>query len=262
METQTLDQARTVNTASGPLSVRFDDGRHARAKIGYVLLATEQTIQDDVMAFRPDGVGMHFSRIAIPDSITVESLTDAADGLADAARLILPDGSLDVICYACTSGSLVVGEDRVAAALNTGQPGAKATSLIAGVIRALRAVDARRIVVGTPYVGPINTMEDTYLRDRGFDILDIVGLDIEADSDMVRVTPDFLADFARAIDRPDADAVFMSCGALRTLDIVDAVERDLGKPVICSNQAMLWDTLRLAGIDDSLPGAGRLLRDH
>ena len=92
--------------------VRFDRGRHYRAKIGYLLLATEQTIQDDVMALRPEGVGMHFARTPIPDSITVETLGAIGDSLAEAASLILPDGSLDVICYACTSGSIVLGDRR------------------------------------------------------------------------------------------------------------------------------------------------------
>jgi len=56
--------------ATPPQQIRFDDGRHARAKIGYVLLATEQTVQDDVIRLRPPGVGVHFTRAAIPDSIT------------------------------------------------------------------------------------------------------------------------------------------------------------------------------------------------
>ena len=51
------------------MKVRFDRGRHHRAKIGFVLLATEQTIEDDVMLLRPEGVGVHFARAAIPDSI-------------------------------------------------------------------------------------------------------------------------------------------------------------------------------------------------
>lgn len=63
-------------------------------------------------------------------------------------------------------------------------------------------------------------------------------------------------------DRPDADAIFISCGALRSIDVVDALERQLGKPVICSNQAMMWDMLRLAGVEDRIEGYGRLLRDH
>lgn len=244
-----------------PGAVDFDAGRHHRAKIGYVLLATEQTIQDDMMRFRPDGVGMHFARAAIPDSITSETLMAQADLLAPAAASLLPDGSLDVVCYACTSGSLVIGQDRVHAELNKGAPNAKATSLIAGVIRALRAVGAVKLAVGTPYLTEVNDKETTYLEEAGFDVLSMTGLNLEKDSDMVRVTPDFLIDYAVALDRPDADAVFISCGALRTLDVVDQIERRIGKPVITSNQAMLWDTLRLAGIEDRIDNAGALLRD-
>ena len=253
---------RRTLTPKGMLDIQFDDGRHHRAKLGFVLLATEQTIEDDAMRLCPPGLGMHFSRIPIPDSITVESLTTAADGLGEAAALILPDGSLDVISYACTSGSLVVGEDRVFAALRVGQSKAKTTSLITGVIRALTVLNAKKIVIGTPYVYPINDMEVDYLAALGFDVLAIHGLDIEADSDMVRVTPEFIREFGNAIDRPDADALFISCGALRTLDIVDALESDIGKPVVCSNQAMLWNMLRLAGIDDQFDGFGQLFRDH
>lgn len=185
--------------------IAFDAGRHGRAKIGYVLLATEQTIQDDVMALRPDGVGIHIARAAIPDSITSETLAAQADLLADAAATLLPDGSLDVVCYGCTSGSLVIGEQRVMAELNRGQPQARATSLITGVMRALRQVGARKIVVGTPYLDEVNQREADYMTAAGFDILAIEGLNLEKDSDMVRVTPAFIHDFAISLDRPDAD---------------------------------------------------------
>jgi maleate isomerase len=241
--------------------VEFDAGRHSRAKIGYVLLATEQTIQDDVMKLRPDGVGIHITRAAMPDCITSETLAAQADLLADAAATLLTDGSLDVVCYACTSGSLVIGEERVFAELNKGQPQAKATSLITGVLGALEELGARRVVVGTPYLDEINQREADYMRAAGFDILSIEGLNLEKDSDMVRVTPRFIRDFAISLDRPDADAVFISCGALRTLDVVDEIEQAIGKPVVCSNQAMIWDTLRLAGIEDRIKGYGRLLSE-
>ena len=154
--------------APAPSDIRFDKGVHHRAKIGYVLLATEQTVQDDVIRLRPPGVGIHFARAAIPDSITNESLAAQADLLADCAASLLPDGSLDVVCYACTSGSLVIGEQRVFAELNRGAPNAKATSLITGVIRALRQVDAHRIVVATPYLDEVNQREVDYLEQAGF----------------------------------------------------------------------------------------------
>jgi len=242
--------------------IRFDAGRHHRAKIGYVLLATEQTIEDDVMTLRPDGVGIHFARAAIPDSITNATLAAQADLLADCAATLLPDGSLDVACYACTSGSLVIGEDRVFAELAKGAPGAKPTSIITGVLRALRAVGARRIVVATPYLDEINAREAAYMEKAGFEILAITGLNLERDSDMVRVTPDYIVEFALSLDRPEAEAIFVSCGALRTLDVVGEIEARAGKPVIASNQAMIWDTLRLAGITDPIAGYGRLLAAH
>jgi hypothetical protein len=74
---------QSVNVRSRQYQVEFDQGRHHRAKIGYVLLATEQTIQDDVMRLRPDGVGVHITRAEIPDSITNETLAAQADLLAE-----------------------------------------------------------------------------------------------------------------------------------------------------------------------------------
>ena len=247
---------------SPPGAIRFDAGRHPRARLGFVLLATEQTVEDDVMRLCPAGVGAHFTRAAIPDSITSETLAAQADLLADCARTLLPDGSLDVVCYACTSGSLVIGEERVFAELNRGAPKAKATSLISGVIRALRAVGARRIVVATPYLDEVNRREVDYLEAAGFDVLALGGLELEKDSDMVRVAPDFIAEFALSLDRADADAIFVSCGALRTLDVIGEIEARAGKPAICSNQAMIWDCLRLAGVDDRIEGFGRLLTEY
>lgn len=240
----------------------FDEGMHPRAKLGFVLLATEQTIEENMFRMCPKGVGLHFTRAYNPDSITVESLTNQAEDLARAASTLLPDGSLDVIGYACTSGSLVIGENRVFAELRKGAPGVKTTSLISGVLRALDTVGARRVAVCTPYLDEINAREAEYMGQAGFEISTIRGLNIEKDSDMIRVRPEAIKALARSVDSPDADAVFISCGALRSIDIVDTLEAELGKPVICSNQAMMWDMLRLAGVDDRIAGYGRLMRDY
>ena len=240
----------------------FDKGRHARAKIGFVLLATEQTIEDDMFQLRHEGVGVHFASAAIPDSITVESLTRHAGDLARAAETILPDGSLDVICYACTSGSLVIGEENVFAELRKGAPKAEPTSIITAVLNALRTLGATRVAVATPYLDEINQQEADYMAAAGFEITNIQGLNLEKDSDMIRVRPEFLAEFAASVDTPDADALFISCGALRSLDIIEALEQKVGKPIICSNQAMMWDVLRRTGINDRIEGYGSLLRNH
>lgn len=243
-------------------AIEFDAGRHHRAKIGFVLLATEQTIEDDMFNLLPEGVGIHFTRAPIPDSITTKTLAHLADNLGDAAALLLPDGSLDVVTYACTSGSLVVGESRVFEALGKGAPFAIKTSLITSVIRAIKTIDARRIVIATPYLDEINQMEKTYIEEQGIEVIDIQGLRLEKDSDMVRVTPEYILRFAESINRPEADAIFISCGALRSIEIINELELLTGKPVITSNQAMAWDVMRLAGINDSISGYGILLRDY
>jgi maleate isomerase len=117
-------------------------------------------------------------------------------------------------------------------------------------------------VVGTPYLDEVNTVEKSYLEKAGFEVLAIEGLNLRKDSDMVRVTPTFIRDFALSLNRSDADAIFISCGALRTLDVIGEVEKQVGKPTICSNQALIWDVLRLAGITDPVAGYGQLLERY
>ena len=165
-------------TADNPADICFDQGRHHRAKIGYVLLATEQTVEDDVYRLTPEGVGVHFTRIHIPDSITNATLAAQADLLAGAARNILPDGTLDVICYACTSGSLVIGEDRVFRELKKGAPKAQPTSIITAVLRALNTLGARKIAVATPYLDEINRREADYMAATGLEIVNLQGLNL------------------------------------------------------------------------------------
>jgi maleate isomerase len=240
--------------------VQYDQGRHWRAKLGFVILAMEQTIEEDMFRLAPPGVGVHFARAPMSNEVTVETLENMASGLAGTAALLLPEGNLDVVCYGCTSGSIVIGEDRVIAELLRGSPNARATTLVTGVVRALRAFQAKRIVVATPYLDEINVLEADYFRQQGFEVLDIQGLNISQDCDMVRVAPDFIFEFARSLDRPDTDAIFVSCGALRTVDILEKLEQTLGKPVVSSNQAMMWDTLRLAGIEDKIEGCGQLFQ--
>ncbi|MCG7522621.1 arylmalonate decarboxylase [Ruegeria sp. Ofav3-42] len=244
------------------LGSMFDEGRHKRAKIGFVLLATEQTIEDDMMALMPDGVGAHFARVAIPDSITLDSLTAVGADLARAASTLLPDGSLDVISYACTSGSLVLGEDSVFQELRKGAPDAIATSLITSVIHALKTLAVEKIAVCTPYLEEVNLQEKQYLEDRGFYVTKIRGLNLEKDSDMIRVRPDVIEQLAHSVNSAAAEAVFISCGALRSIEVIERLEDALNKPVVCSNQAMAWDVLRKAGVRDQFSGYGRLLRDY
>lgn len=250
------------SVVSRPWPVRFDAARNARARLGFVLLPNEQTIEADMQRLAPAGVGVHFSRAVMPHEISSAALARIADSLAETAGRILPDDRLDVVCFACTSGTVAVGEARALAELQKGAPGAKATTLMTAVCAALRALGARTIAVGTPYADELNTRVRDHLRGAGFEPVAFQGLNLDYDREMIRVAPEFLVEFACAIDRPEADALLLSCGALRSVEVVERIEQRLGKPVVVSNQAMLWHCLRLAGLDDRIPGYGTLLREH
>lgn len=246
-----------VTIRSKPVEAVLDAGRHWRAKLGFVVLAMEQTVEADVFRMTPENVGVHFTRMPMSNNVSLEALAGMAPGIAAAGSLLLPDDELDVLCYTCNSGTMVIGEKPVMAALAGPRVGAT-TTVMTGVVRALEAVEARTISVATPYPDQVNEIVYGFLSSYGFEIAEFQGLNLKRNNDIDRVDPGFLREYARSVDRPQSDAVFVCCGALRAVDIIAELEAELGKPVIVSNQGMMWDCLRLAGLDDALPGMGRL----
>lgn len=251
-----------ANIVSKTWSPEFDQSRAWRTRLGFVLISNDTIIEDDVKAMAPEGVGVHFTRSPMPTGCTVENLASMESGLAASAVELLPEFDVPVVCYACTSGTAVMGEEAIVRELMRARPDRQATTLLTGVIEGLRALGAKKIVMGTPYTDDVNTIETRYMQDSGFELLDVQGLNLTYDSDITRVTPAFVLEFAKAIDHPDAEAIFLSCGALRSVDVIDDIERATGKPVVTSNQGMMWHCLRLAGIDDRIDGYGRLFREH
>lgn len=207
----------------------------------------------------PRDFGLHFARVLSPDVISNDTLSTLGPELTRASRSLLPDGSLDVVSYACTSGSLVLGEQKVFDCLLEGAPNARASSLITAVIRAMRSLQIKRVSVLTPYLDEINQAEKNYLENSGFHVCSIEGFNISLDSEMVTITPEYLLKAARLVDRQEADAIFISCGALRSIDIIEPLEHACGKPVITSNQALAWDVMTLCDYERPVPGFGVLL---
>ncbi len=243
-------------------ALALDDGPYPRARIGFICVANAGLTEGDMFSMRPDGVGLSFTRVRMDTECTVENLAAMEHDLDDALSGLAPArGDMDVICYNCTSGSFVIGEEAIRAKIETGRPGVRGTTLLTGVVAGLNALQARRIAVGTAYTPDIDELECAYFTDAGFDVTELRGLGLLTDVEMNRVSPKSLYDFAMSLDRGDADAIFLSCGALRSLEVVADIERDTGLPVICSNQASFWHCLRLAGIEDRLAGFGRLFQD-
>jgi maleate isomerase len=176
------------------------------------------------------------------------------------AKLILPGSRVDVIGFSCTSGTVAVGPEAVRGAVQAARPGVTVCTPMEGGAKALRRLGCRRISLMTPYRPKTADLVAGYFREQGFEILSQSTFDLDGDPDMNRLSGAGLLAGARASLHPQADGLFISCTGLRTSGIVDAIERDLGVPVVTSNQALAWDCVRSGGIERRVAGFGRLFR--
>ena len=243
---------------SKPWQPVLDAGRHHRARLGFILMSTDLASEADIFDMAPEGVAVHFTRLKTEDYTTRETLSRHIDHMAEAASRIQPDLKPDVISYSCTSGSIVNGEERVMAEIRKGAPWARPMCLVTGVVDALNELGAKTLVVGTPYLDEVNTAEAEFLLEKGFAVLDIQGLNLSTGTEMGQVTPAYWKAFAIRIDHPEADAIFLSCGGIRALEVAEEIESATGKPVVTSNQAQFWSCLRRAGIRDEIRGFGQI----
>lgn len=238
--------------------VELDAGKHWRARLGFILMSTDLAAESDFFDMVPEGVAVHITRLKTDDYTTNETLARHLDTMADAASRIQPDTRPDVISYSCTSGSIVIGEQAVMREIKKGAPNSRPMTLVTGVVDALRELGVKKLVVGTPYLDEINTLEAEFLHQKGFDVLNIQGLNLETGISFGQVTPAYWKKFALEIDRPDAGAVFLSCGGIRSVEVAEEIENMIGKPVVTSNQAQMWSCLRRAGIKDEFSGFGKI----
>ena len=232
----------------------------SRARIGLVVLATDYTIAHEMrMLVNLPGVDIYHARIANSPNISPDSLRAMEPLITATAELILPGDTLDVLAYACTSASIVLGTSTVAKNLNAAKPEAKTTNPAFAAFEAFAALGAKRIAVLTPYSKNVNAMVQNSLEDVGFDVPVFGSFNEPHDPTVAAIDSQSLkTGIARITEGQDVDAIFISCTSVRIVADVAAIETELDIPVTSSNHALAWHCLRLAGIDDKQPELGRL----
>jgi maleate isomerase len=132
------------------------------------------------------------------------------------------------------------------------------------VVDALRTLQIGRPAIATPYLADLDHRLVDVLEKSGFKVPAIRGMGLKKSIDMGRVLPEETYRLAREVARSahQADGILISCGNLRTFEAIESLEIDMGLPVVTSNQAGLWQAMRMAGIKDRLTSLGRLLREH
>jgi maleate isomerase len=244
----------------GVLPCELDGGIAQRAAIGLLVLASDQTMEYEFRRLvKQDGVAVYESRLFNDNDITPATLRAMRERIAPAADLILPGMKLDVVAFGCTSASMELGEEEVFRQIHSVRPGVKCTTPVTAAFAAFEALGARRIGVLTPYSHEVNAGVRAYLDKRGATVAAFGTFNKLDDRDAARISPASIADGIRTLARgASLDAVFVSCTSLRLSEIVTEVEDAIGIPVTSSDHAMAWHCLRLAGVKDAVPGAGRL----
>jgi maleate cis-trans isomerase len=235
-----------------------------RARVGLVVPSINKVAEPEFWRLAPPGVAFHVARAANRGATTEESYFKMADAALDAAE-DLATADVDMVLYACTSGSVVCPLPKLLSDMQQ-RSGLPTIATINSVVAALRTLGAQRVALATPYVDFVNQTEKQFLEDYGFHVTSVHGLQMgetqEERRGIGRVPPQHVYRMARLVDRPDADAIFISCTNLATLDVIAQIEADLGKPVVTSNQASFWSCLRLMGLPDRIEGYGKLLAAH
>jgi maleate cis-trans isomerase len=231
------------------------------ARIGLIIPSVNRMTEPQFNRFAPTGLGIHVARgrVAGGPPRTVAELTDE---IAHAAGT-LADAKPDLIVFHCTHTSMKEGADGEARIINLIRQttGIEAVSTSSLVNEALRALKVKNVLVLSPY--QTNADIIAYLAAAGFTVVKDIALACATPAAFEAITPQRWYELALENDSPQVDSVFLSCTNTTQIEAVDAIEQALGKPVVNSNQAVLWGCLsrlkKAFGENWSIPGLGRLL---
>ena len=231
-------------------------------KVGLIALSTDQTIENDFQNICNNlPVDIFINRIHNKNPLTKENLLKMGEDLASVTKKILPDEKLNTIAYGCTSGTIAIGEDNVKEKILSAKPGSYVTTPVTSAIKAFKLMNIKKIALFTPYPDPVNKINLEYFTKKNIEVLSFASLNLNLDSEFANVDPNYILEISSQLETKNADALFISCTALPVLNILDKLEKKIQKPVLSSNQTLIWDTIRSVGYKSPIKGYGKLLEN-
>ncbi|WP_185037012.1 aspartate/glutamate racemase family protein [Pseudomonas fluorescens] len=230
--------------------------------IGLLELSVEVVMAKELLAFCPPEASLYTGRMAFSGETTVEGLSAVANNVTSAAAL-LPDAKwMHAIVYGCTSGTIVLGQERVAELIHRARPNVPVVTPIGAVLKALQTLGLAKIAVVTPYVAEINRLVSRTLGEAGIEVVNARTFGQRDADDMFRTPSEVFFEAALAADSPDAEGIFISCTGICVSPIIKELERRTGKPVVTSNQAIAWQCREFAGTPETVTDLGVLFRQR
>jgi arylmalonate decarboxylase len=229
--------------------------------IGLIFPPLDYPIPPDAKRLFPTGVRFIGNGVGLPGGMTIEGYEEAVPRIVPRALDLARDGA-NVISVFGSSLTFYRGAafnkeltDRVTAA--TGLP---ATTQSNGLVDGLKHVSARRVAVATAYTDTVTERLKVFLEEHGFEVVSAKGLGYERIPEGA-ATQEILHELGAAAyaSSNKADALVMSCGALRTLDLIVPLEESIAAPVVSSTPHGLWHCARMLGVPARIEGFGRVM---
>ncbi|MDG4649267.1 aspartate/glutamate racemase family protein [Roseibacterium sp. SDUM158017] len=241
---------------------RLTPDGEALPRIGIVVLQVDETSEQDLGRLIPgDAVQLHVTRIASGTELTPETIERMGCDLGGAVSL-LPDVPFDVIAYACTSGTTLIGPARVEATLRAVRRTTHVTTPLTAALEAFGHVGARSVGIVSPYIATVAGPIRAAFAAAGFEVPVSISFGEKLEANVARIDPEsIVAAGLEAARSATVDCLFLSCTNMRTLAVIDRLEAETGLPVLSSNQTLAWHAARLGKFALARSAPGRLLRD-
>ncbi|MGH7116510.1 MAG: maleate cis-trans isomerase family protein [Stellaceae bacterium] len=234
-----------------------------RARLGFLLPPGNPTVEPEMMALAPPGVSLHFNRMVArgvpgaPDGQSERNrmMVDNIEATAEMLALSRPD----VIVLAHTATSYYLGRDGEAELIARLErsTGTRVITAFGSVLRGLERLGVHKLALGAPYSRETTLQGKAHLEAHGLEVVNFDNL--KGVTNIYDETAERAYRLARMVDCAEAEAVFLTGTGMPPLPVLEALEQDLGKPVLSSASAMMWHALRTAGVRQPIPGYGRLL---
>lgn len=241
-------------------------------KIGVLVPFTNVNLEPDMQLLCPPGCTMHFERMggydadAIPGADQMAGL--GSSDLSESTRLIAGVRPAAVL-YGCTSATLTHGVQfdeelaRDIAAHTKGGPNSTiCITAASALVQSINALGVTKVGFSSPYLGEINDKAVEFMAASGIETIARADIGRELDNyGQGELTPDQVYDLAMKVNKAEVEAIVLSCTDMRSVEAIDQIEKDTGKPVVTSNQAMIYQLCLKLNLANEYLAGGQLLKN-
>ena len=240
---------------------KLGDGSIPQANFGLIVLQPDETIEHDMRRLLPGSeVGIYTSRVPSASNVSTESLAQMEPTLSGAAELLPPQMNFDVVGYGCTSGTSVIGPKNISNLISCACRVRYVTEPVSALIAACGFLGVRKVAILSPYVSNVSQMLRSTLTKKGLQMVVLGSFNEGNEANVARITEKSIKEAALTLVKDSqAEAIFLSCTNLKTLNIINEIEVEANIPVLSSNQVLAWHMALLAAKTNFSERIGRLM---